>query len=112
VLLAVTVVVCALTQADTAEIEAKHGNAEGDQRLHGVVNDLVVHGSPSGRVWMTDQRHHWRILGASVEKGFEAAGWPVEVVDGADLGGEALHSSSVMARPSRLYALRGMLLLA
>jgi hypothetical protein len=46
---------------------------------------------------VADKCGEGRIIPAGVQKCFEAAGRAVEVVDGADLGGEWLHTSSVTA---------------
>ena len=80
-LLAVCVVECAFAEADASEVEAEHGNAEGGERLHGVIDDLVVHGAASHGVGVADECGVGSVFAAGVEQGFEFAGGAVEVID-------------------------------
>ena len=85
VLLAVAVVVGSLAEARAAKVEAQDGEAKGGERLHGVVDDLIVHGSAAWRVRVADDGGVGRVGAAGVEQCFEASGGAVEIVDGADL---------------------------
>ena len=80
VLLAVAMVECAFAEADAAEVEAQDGKAKGGEDLHGVVDDLVVHGSTRRRVGVADERGVSGVRTAGVEDGFEFAVGTVEVV--------------------------------
>ena len=80
-----------------AAIAATGSVTEAGKRLHRVVDDLVVHGSTAGRVWVADQGGKGSVVAAGVEKGFETAGTTAEIVDGADVGGEGGHSFSLRA---------------
>ena len=75
---AVAVVVFALAQSGSAEVEAQHGKAEAVQRLHGVEDDLVVQRPAEQRMRMADQRCVRRVVGARVEQRFEASRRTVE----------------------------------
>src|SRR5487761_1667954 len=51
-----SLVMRALAEAGAAKVEAQHRKAEPVQGLHGVVDNLVVHGSAAQGVGMADQR--------------------------------------------------------
>jgi hypothetical protein len=87
VLLAAAVIVGALAEARAAEVEAKDGETEGLEGLHGVVNDLVVQGASAQRVRMADEGGKGRVGRAGVEQSFKAAGGGAEIVDGAERSG-------------------------
>lgn len=82
VLFAVTSVKEAFAEANAAEVEANDRQAEGQEGLHGVVDDLGVHGSAGGRVGVADQGGEGGVGLAGVEESFEFAGGAGEVVDG------------------------------
>jgi hypothetical protein len=86
VLLAAAVVVGAFAESCAAEVEAEDGQSERVEGLHGVVDDLVVHGATAEGVWMAEQDGVAGVGRAGVEQGFEASGWAGEVFDGADGG--------------------------
>ncbi len=71
-------------EAYTAKVEAEHRQAEVCKRLHGVEDDLGVHGAAGGRVRMADEGGVPRAGCAFVQHGLQAAGGTVQVVDGAD----------------------------
>jgi hypothetical protein len=54
-LLAAAIVVSSFAQADAAEVEAEHGEAEGRECLHGVIDNLVVHSAAAVRVGVADE---------------------------------------------------------
>ncbi len=86
--LAAAFVVGALAEAGAAEVEAQGGDAEMGKGLHGVVDDLVVHGAAGGWVGVGDDGGVGGVFEAGVEDGFEAADGAEEVVEGADVGPE------------------------
>jgi len=86
ILLAAAFVVYAFAEAGAAKVEAEYGNTEGGEGLHGVVDDLVVHGAAAVGVGMADERGEWSVVAAGVEKGFEPAGWTMEVFNRFDMG--------------------------
>ncbi len=86
--LAAAFIVDALREAGAAEVEAEGGDGEVGEGLHGVVDDLVVHGAAGGRVGVGDEGGEGGVRGTGVEDGFETAGRAVEIFKGADLGGE------------------------
>src|ERR1035437_1572603 len=69
--LAASLVVLASAQAGAAKVEAQHGKAERVQCLHGVKNDLVVHGPASQRVRMAHQSGMGRGGRSHIEQGFQ-----------------------------------------
>ena len=60
-----------LAQAGSAEVETKHRQAEAGERLGRVIDDLVVHRPAAQRVRMRHDGSVQRIVGASIEDGFE-----------------------------------------
>ncbi len=90
ILLAVSEVVLSLAQAGASEVEAQDGNPKLGERLHRVVDDLVVQRTASGRMRMTDERGVGRIGKPGIEHGFETSGRAAEVFGGADLRAEGL----------------------
>ncbi len=100
--LAAAFVVGALAEAGAAEVEAQDGHAEMGEGLHGVVDDLVVHGAAGGRVRVRDDaRCTARARGTGVEDGFEPADGAEQVVKGADVRWKAM---AVSVAGSRRYA--------
>ncbi len=73
VLLADALIVRTFTKANAAKVEAKHRKAEGRERLHRVVDDLVVHRSAPMRVWVADQRGVGSVVAAGIQKGLQTA---------------------------------------
>ncbi len=69
-----TGIVHALAPPSAAKVEAQHRESKALKGLHGVVDDLIVHGSAAHRVRMTDKDGVFRIVAARVEKSFETAG--------------------------------------
>jgi len=67
VLLALSVVERAFTEPYTTEVEAEYGQSKGGKGLHGVVDDLVVHGSTPGGMGMADDRGVRRVVAACVQ---------------------------------------------
>jgi len=88
--LALSVIVLAFAQSGAAEIEAKDGDSETVERLHGVERDLVVHGAAEQGMRMADQGGVWRIRDTAVEQSFQAAGRAIEK-KGADGGRRIRH---------------------
>lgn len=87
VLLAAAVVMSAFAEPGAAEVEAEDGKAAELEGFHGVINDLVVHGSSAEGVRVTEEDRVPGVGRAGVEEGLEASGRPSEIVDGADGGG-------------------------
>jgi hypothetical protein len=85
VLFASALIVRAFAEAGAAKVEAKDGKAEGREGLHGVIDDLVVHGAAAGRVRVADEGGVRCVVAAGVEKGFEVARRAAKIVDGSDL---------------------------
>ncbi len=94
--LAAAVVVRALAQAGAAKIEAQHRQPISLEGLHGVIDDLVVHGSAEERVRMAN---HGRVGGIGpphIQQSFEPAVRAAQIVDaaqqpGAGRGGVLMH---------------------
>jgi hypothetical protein len=87
VLLAMPLIVLAFAEFGAAEVKTENGKAEVLNSLHGVVNDLVVHGASAERVRVADQSGVWGVGLADIEQGLEAACGPAKVNDGAKDGG-------------------------
>ena len=87
VLLALALVEVALAETYAAEVEAEYGESKRGKDLHGVVDDLVVHGAAAEWMWVADERGVRGIVAARVQDGFEPACWAVEVIDGSQVGG-------------------------
>lgn len=87
-------VVDALAEARSAEVEAEDREAEGGEGLHGVVDDLGVHGAAGGGMGVGDKGGVGWIRDAGVEQGFEAACRALQVGDGLEVGLEG-HRDSV-----------------
>src|SRR5207253_5399821 len=83
VLLAVSSVVLAPAKAYSAEVEPQDRKTEGGQRLHCVVDDLVVHGAAACRMRVAYQRCERSFDAAGIEQGFQAARRAVQVFHGA-----------------------------
>ena len=96
VLLAASVIVPALAEACSAKVEAKDGKAKGVKGLHGMVDDLVVHGSSAERMRVTEEDGVFRAWQAGVEQSLEASDRAGEVIDGAEGGGEVLHRGPIL----------------
>ncbi len=75
-------VVFAFGEAGAAEVEAQHRQTEGGERLHRVVDHLVVHGAAEERVWMRDEGGVGGVVCAGVEESFESADGTAEIGDG------------------------------
>src|ERR1700733_1695714 len=68
----------ALAQSRSAEVEAQHGKAKAVQRLHGVKHDFVVQRSSKQGMRMADQRCMTCLLCSGVEERFQASRRTVE----------------------------------
>lgn len=79
ILLAVSVIEVAHTQADAAEVEAQNGNAQTGENLGRVIDDFGVHGSARRRIGMADDGAKRRVGGSSVEQSFETTSRAGEV---------------------------------
>ena len=86
VLLAPAFIEGALANAYAAEVEAEHGEAERSKDLHGVVDDLVVHGASAEWMRVADERGVGGIVTAGVQDGFESACWTMKIIDGSQMG--------------------------
>ena len=64
------------------------------QGLHGVVDDLIMHGAAEERVGMTDQGRVGGVGLAFIEQCFEAAGGAAEIFDVAQ------HDLVILRHPS------------
>ena len=96
VLLALPVVECAFTEPYATEVEAEYGQSKGGEGLHGVVDDLVVHGSTAGGMGMADERGVGCVVAACVQQCLQTSCGAVEIVDGLNLrGGGLAHRGSV-----------------
>ena len=83
---ATTLVVSALTEAGSPEVEAQDGQPERGEGLGRVVDDLVVHGTAPERMGMGDQGGEWSVRGTCVEEGFQAAGRAAQVFNRQEFG--------------------------
>jgi hypothetical protein len=85
ILFASALIVRAFAEAGAAKVEAKDGKAEGGEGLHGVIDDLVVHGAAASGVRVADDGGVGCVVAAGVEERFEVAGRAAKIVDGSDL---------------------------
>src|SRR5260370_24369011 len=79
-LLAVSLIVDAFAQPDAAKVEPKHRKTKGGERLHRVVNHLVVHRAASVRVRMAHQRCVGGVGASGIEKILKAARWTAKII--------------------------------
>ena len=74
----VAIIVFALTQPRSAEVEAQHGKAKTVQRFHGVKDNLVMQRPAKQRVRVADDRRVRCVLSARVEQSFKASSGTIE----------------------------------
>ncbi len=86
------VCVFAFAQAGAAEVEAKDGESEAVERLHGVEDDFVVQRSAVERVRMADHGGVRCVGRSGVEECFQASGGAGEE-ERADAGGFGEHGA-------------------
>ena len=67
VLLALPVIERTFAQPDAAEVEPQHGQTEGRERLHRVVDDLIVHGATASGMRVADQRGVGSVVATGVQ---------------------------------------------
>lgn len=101
-------VVLAFAEPGSAEIEAKDGEAEGLEGLHGVVDDFVVEGAAAQGVRMADEGGEGRRGRADVEQGLKPAGGGAEIVDGAEEGGAGGMGHQVQGTGSAAHPVPGI----
>jgi hypothetical protein len=109
VLLAAAVVMGAFAEPGSAKVETQYRETEGLERLHGVIDDLVVHGAAAEGMRVTDERGIGRFRCASVEESLETACRTTEIVDGAeDCGADVRvgHPVSLYEEGSGILVLR------
>lgn len=83
VLFAVAFVVRAFAEAGASEVESQHGQAEGLEGLHRVVDDFVVERASAERMGMTDEGGIRSIRAAGIQQRLKAACGRAQVVDAA-----------------------------
>lgn len=70
----VAIIMLALTQSGSAEVETQDGKSEAVQRLHGMKDNFVMQRSAKQRMRMADDSRVRRLLCSGVEKSFQASG--------------------------------------
>lgn len=88
-LLTVAVVMHTFAEAGASEVEAENGKVEGLEGLHGVVNNLIVHGAAAQGMGVAYEHRVLRIRSAGVEERFKPACGASQVVNSSEDSGAA-----------------------
>src|ERR1700688_1936450 len=75
---AAAMIVLAMAQSRAAKIEAQHRKTKTVQRLHGMKDDLIVHGPAKQGMRMTDEGSVRGILGARIKQRLELPSGAIE----------------------------------
>ena len=80
-----TVVKLTLAQSDASKVEPNHRQSKRRERLHRVIDNLVMHRPTAKRMRMADERGIRSIFAARIQYSFKPARWPPQIIDRSNM---------------------------